>query len=295
MDGATPWNAERLYWGSADDEVVSAPQPARIPPARDDADERLPQLARMIESEIIPRLMLAHRRPTAALEALEAPAMQDIVEFGALVLAHDSTLALSYVEALRARGTTLETVYLQLLAPTARHLGKLWEADACDFTEVTLGLCRLQQVLNQLRSEFCNEAEHPRRGRRALLVSAPGEQHTFGLSMVAEFFRRAGWDVWGGLSASREELISLVRAEWFGVIGFSVSCETRLETVAAAIREIRRESRNRFLGVMVGGQVFVGRPELVALVGADATAMDARLACLQAESLLALLARAEAT
>jgi methanogenic corrinoid protein MtbC1 len=40
---------------------------------------------------------------------------------------------------------------------------------------------------------------------------------------------------------------------------------------------------------MVGGKVFLEHPELAALVGADATAYDARQACAQAESLLALL------
>jgi methanogenic corrinoid protein MtbC1 len=42
---------------------------------------------------------------------------------------------------------------------------------------------------------------------------------------------------------------------------------------------------------MVGGPVFLDRPELAALVGADASAVDARQAALQAESLLALAAR----
>ena len=42
---------------------------------------------------------------------------------------------------------------------------------------------------------------------------------------------------------------------------------------------------------MVGGPMILARPELVALVGADATAVDARQACVQAEHLLELLAR----
>jgi hypothetical protein len=53
---------------------------------------------------------------------------------------------------------------------------------------------------------------------------------------------------------------------------------------------MRRASRNPALGVLVGGRVFVERPELVALVGADATASDARQAALQAESLRRLMA-----
>lgn len=123
-----------------------------------------------------------------------------------------------------------------------------------------------------------------------LLAPAPGEQHTFGLSMVAEFFRRAGWDVWSGPVASRQELVGMVRAAWFAVVGLSVSSERKLDEVATAIRAIRRASRNRSIGVMVGGPMFLEHPDWVARVGADATAVDGRQAIRQAHDLLALLA-----
>jgi MerR family transcriptional regulator, light-induced transcriptional regulator len=154
-----------------------------------------------------------------------------------------------------------------------------------------VGLCRLHQVLRELSPAFQNEGEHqPHGGRRALLVPVPGEQHTFGLVMVAEFFRRAGWDVWSGPPASRGELVRIVRNEWFAVVGFSASCDTRLDALAAGIHAVRRASRNPAVGVLVGGPVFVEHPELATLIGADATAVDGRQATQQAESLLALFA-----
>ena len=55
-----------------------------------------------------------------------------------------------------------------------------------------------------------------------------------------------------------------------------------------AIRAIRRSSLNRNIGVLVGGPIFVAHPELVARVGADATAIDGGQAALQAENLLTL-------
>jgi hypothetical protein len=44
---------------------------------------------------------------------------------------------------------------------------------------------------------------------------------------------------------------------------------------------------------MVGGPAFNDHPELVALVGADATAVDGRQAALQAEALLAMRATSD--
>jgi hypothetical protein len=43
--------------------------------------------------------------------------------------------------------------------------------------------------------------------------------------------------------------------------------------------------------VLVGGPIFIAHPELVALVGADATAVDGRQAAIQAETMLSLLQR----
>ena len=155
-----------------------------------------------------------------------------------------------------------------------------------------MGLGRLQQVLHELSPAFRGRGRAHEHGRRVLLVPVPGEQHSFGLQMVAEFFRRAGWDVWSGPQiASGDDLVQLVRSEWFAVVGLSVGCETRIDALAAGIRAIRRASRNRAIGVLVGGPLFVAHPELVARVGADATAIDGGQAPLQAQNLLALLAR----
>lgn len=250
-------------------------------------------LASTIELHVVPRLVLAHRanqvqRPDGP--ANERRPSAEVEELARLVVSHDMSVAMSFIEARRGRGTSLESIYLNLLAPAARYLGQMWAEDWCDFTAVTLGLGRLHQIVRELSPAFQNEAKHEDHGRQVLLAAAPDEQHTFGLSMVAEFFRRAGWAVQCVSSAGCDELVQLVRDEWFAIVGISVGCEVKLEGLAGQIYALRRASRNRAMGVMVGGQVFVQRPELVGLVGADATAVDGRQACLQAECMLAMAA-----
>ena len=257
------------------------------------SDPRWDRLGHTIDTEIIPRLILARRaaRETArtAGDGELLPSQYDVVELAGLVLTRDVEVARDFVTRLQARGTPVETLYLDLLAPTARRLGELWESDACDFSEVTVGLGRLQQVLHQLSAAFRAEAEPHEHGRRVLLVPVPGEQHSFGLHIVAEFFRRAGWDVWNEPRiASGADLVQLVRKEWFAVVGLSVASETRIDALATGIRALRRASRNRAIGVLVGGPLFVAHPELVARVGADATALDGGQAPIQAQNVLAL-------
>jgi len=262
-------------------------------PLSRDANGHNVQLLQTIESEIIPRLVLARRGSGERTEQAGSDWQADhalIVELADLVVDQDVAAAATRIEALRRQGVPVETLYLQLLAPTARYLGELWSADIRDFSAVTVGCGRLQQLLHELSGAFLQEADQPPQRRRVLLVPVPGEQHTFGLYMVAEFFRRAGWDVWSGCMPARD-LSSLVAREAFAVVGFSLSADNQLDALASNIRAVRRASRNRGVGVMVGGAVFVGHPELVTLVGADATATDALQATRQAQGTLALLAR----
>lgn len=270
--------------------------------ARTDIHKQHSGIASTIEFEIVPRLVLAHRTgftagASAGLgDALTTgldwrPGTEQVAEFSQIVLSRDVSDAFSYIEGLRSRGTSLEAIYLDLLAPSARYLGDLWEEDLADFTAVTVGLWRLQQIVRDLGSSFVQESDQREQGRRLLLAPGMGEQHSFGLFMVGEFFRRAGWDVWAQGASTSDELVEIVRREWFAVIGLSVACESHLEGLASVILRLRRASRNRSVGIMVGGRAFSEHPEFVALVGADASAVDGRQACLQAESLLAMLAR----
>lgn len=260
---------------------------------------RLAVLARAIEQEIIPRLMLTHRNPQACqtLPAFEERQIgaRDVEEFAKLVLSPKEDVAHACVQALRQRGIAIETIYMDLLAPVARYLGSLWEQDLCDFTDVTVGLGRLQQVLRELSPAFGEPTAQPATGRRVLLLPSPGEQHTFGLVMVAEFFRRAGWDVAGGGWEAGADPQVMVWQEWFDVVGFSLGAETHLGELGDCIRGVRKAALNRQVGIMVGGPVFVEHPEYGALVEADAVARDGREAPELAEQLVASKSRLMAT
>jgi methanogenic corrinoid protein MtbC1 len=258
---------------------------------REDADERLAQLARAIELEIIPRLMLAHRagrdHPLSPDLIGEAITSADVESFADLVLSDNQDLALARAEAMIARGVAVERIFLELLAPAARHLGDLWDQDVCDFTAVTMGLGLLQRLVRELCPLLGIDGDRPASGRRVLLLPGPGEQHTFGLMMVGEFFRRAGWDVVGGASQGADDAAGIVGGEWFDVVGFSLAAEVHFDALRECIREVRRLACNPAVCVMVGGPQFVAHPEQVAVVGADAMALDGRQAPVLAEQLLA--------
>lgn len=254
-----------------------------------------PALRDAIEHDLVPRLMLAHRAgplspaQRARLErATEDVCADDQHAFLDCVLGTDEDSAGTLVRGLLERGVTVEAVYLDLLAPTAVTLGHLWEHDECDFLEVTVGLGRLQRVLRELGASGSGAAPAPEPGaHRVLLSCLPGEQHTLGLYMVAEFFLRDGWGVQVGSPTTDDELAAMVRDGWYDAVGFSVACDARLLNVRHQIASVRRQAQNTRMLVLVGGRVFSEHPELVAKVGADGYAAAASEAPSRARTLLA--------
>ena len=144
----------------------------------------------------------------------------------------------------RHAGMSVETIYLDLFAPAARLLGEMWSDDLCDFSTVTVALGRLQRLLRELSPAFGTEIEYPANGRRALFAQPSDEQHSFGLSMVAEFFRREGWDVFGVVGGALEDPAVRVRKEWADVVGLSIGSERRLDWLRKCITDVRAASRN---------------------------------------------------
>lgn len=251
------------------------------------AADRVGKLMRAIEQDVIPRLV-AVRHPATE---IQRPACRSndvdeaqVARFARILLGHEVGLEPSaFVAEVRAAGVSLESIYLNLLAPAARHVGTLWEDDLCTFVDVTLALSALHRVLLALTSDDRFEPHRIDPARRLLLVQPPGSAHTFGLRMVAEFFRRGAWSVDIAPALLDAKLGAMVRAAWFTVIGFSVACEPNVDDLAATVRCARRCSANPKVGILVGGPAIVANPDLVGRVGADGMAVDAIQAVLEAE------------
>lgn len=114
-------------------------------------DERIRALARTIEAEIVPRLLMSFARSTRPPDAVSGaqglPEPGDLDELARLLLAHEAEVASAFVQIVRQRGTPAERICLELLAPAAKRLGTIWESGLCDFKELTRGLERLQAIL----------------------------------------------------------------------------------------------------------------------------------------------------
>ncbi len=249
------------------------------------AQQRRAILTRAVQAQVIPQLL---QRPALRSAMPTAPIDAHVKRLAALALQANSHEVVDFVTGLMENGFDAERLYLELLTPTAVLLGEFWAEDFCTFADVTIGIGHLQTAMRSLHPAFFDAAEPIGPGApRAVLMPLPGEQHTFGLSMLSAFFTRAGWDTWSGRVADAAELDAMVRCDWIDLVGFSLSHDALLDHARVHIAAIRKASRNPGVIIMVGGLPFAENAALATDIGADGTATDGASAVARASALLA--------
>lgn len=245
----------------------------------------LAALQRTLHAQVIPRLVQGRLAANAAsggagLAEGAAPLdPRDAEQFLLEILADRPPARYETLDKLRRRGLGVEEICLGLFAPVASRLGTMWAEDRCDFTNVTVVVGRLHRLLRDLAAdsgEAPGPCGLPLGAPRALLAQPPNEQHMFGLSMVAEFLRRAGWEVLGGVGGAVTDPAARVQVERVDLVGLSVGSDNYLDWARETIWRIRQSSVNAGVHVVLGGPIFVSRQALALELGADGSARDAR-------------------
>jgi MerR family transcriptional regulator, light-induced transcriptional regulator len=236
----------------------------------------------VIEDQILPRLLHAHpaevSTESGTLRAqrgqnAHAPILSETLvnEFARHCC---QGTAISYVEKLQNQGITHEAIYLGLITPAARLLGKQWEQDHLDFMQVTSALIQMHEVAHHLNYHMQSGPKTIGEQKRVILACAPGSQHILGIVIVGAFFNRAGWQTVIEISATPMSLAKLLKDEWFDVIGISVALASQCDELAELIADLRDTSKNKNLFVMLGGPVFSLGEAKASDYGADAICSD---------------------
>ena len=253
-------------------------------------------LIEAIENQIIPRLILAHKNKkkpqkkqlnntlkSKKIGFLESNSVELFTKF---LLENEVEVCKAYVETLIEEGVSIEDIYLKLITPSARKIGYLWEEDIADFTVVTMAIWKIHQVLYQFSDKFLCDEEELKNKNKILLIPAPGSQHTLGLFMLGEFFRKKGWYVHGEPSVSEKEALNLIKQNQFHIVGISIGADDLKENAKKLIKKIRKQAENKFLKIMVGGPATIDKPKFYRDVFADGQSSDASNAILVANKLI---------
>ncbi|MFN7164818.1 MAG: B12-binding domain-containing protein [Hyphomonas sp.] len=240
-----------------------------------------PELFAALQSEIIPRLMIASRLPDSHLTLVRTAPDSEQATFSAperhafvtALLSDDATLPGDLADAYLAHGRAPETILLELFAWSARELGELWSDDQVSFVDVTIGLCRLHEALHRISEQSDPPAKTESAEAPSILIAiAPGEQHVFGVLMAGELFRKQGWTVTTDTSGDAATITSLMASRRFDMAGLSVSHDGVTQGLPQLVRAMRKASRNPELKLVLGGNLVEQSPGIAREIGADGIA-----------------------
>jgi hypothetical protein len=204
-------------------------------------------------------------------------------------LRHDSQASVDRAVAwLIDRNAGLETLLLDLAPQVEQRLHAANAAETGDHADVTLALWRLQELVERLSLQYQDAATAPRHERRALLATAEPASYRLCLQVAAERLNHDGWDVSCDSETTLPDLAVIAAGDWIALVVIA-SERAPVDTLAGAIRTLRRASANPDLRVLVMSDALVKRPDRLVRLGADAAAADIRQASVQAARLLALM------
>lgn len=243
------------------------------------------QVRAMVGKHVVPRL--THVAALAASGGTVARGLEAdrVTSFAFMTLAADLGTLIRVVDALQGDGVALDEVLLHLLAPAARHLGSLWVENRLGFLEVTRATSMLQAVLRHFGREFEDSGSRPSQRRCLLLAPVPGEQHTFGLSLLAAFFRRSGWHVVFDARATEASLVGQLSGTQFDAVGLSASGNRFVDRLPALVDRLRQARLSQDCVFLAGGQASLDHARAGHDIGADAVAQSAADAVLIADRL----------
>lgn len=242
----------------------------------------------IIESEIIPRLLMAHTSTESRSRAHRSRSItpDEASRFALLPLRLEAASLLEEVDAFIVKGASVETICLDLLAPAARKLGEMWDNDECDFLDVTMGLWRLQEVMREVAARSPAMLGGMALPYTALFSPMPGDHHNFGTLMIEEVFGRGGWRSEALVKPERRELLDRLARQPFDLLGLTLARDCPSAALANLIKAVRNVSANPHIVVLVGGRMINENPGVAIDVGADGTGADALAALELANALV---------
>ena len=225
--------------------------------------------------EVIIRLERSKSRPGIEDQPLAAEKIQRLCD---ALLSTEETAAEVLVMQAAAQGMSADTLHLSYIAEAARMMGERWLTDDASAADVIIGAGRIYTIMRKLRAVFISaQAQRPDRFR-AVFAATPGETHTIGLTMAADYLRRRGWEIDVKLAMTHEDLIDQIGHDPYPIIGLSASCRAMIFPLSRLIVALRVSNPGAW--ITIGGRIVDEEPDIVRLIDADAkvTTMDEALA-----------------
>lgn len=244
-----------------------------------------PEAVKAVASDIVRRLAV-----TPFVEPpLDVPDISetDLTAFCDALVDLEPDAALRFIEARRAEGMSRQGVYVGYIPGGARLLGERWEKDELTFLQVTCGTGHLYALMRALRAELPLSRKFDSR-RVALFATVPGEDHGLGITVAADVFRDAGWEIDLETGTDHVGLVAHVERTLPHIIGLSLSTKQRLDSLVRLVVAMRLVVPDAIIGVATSSSFDADR--LHDLVDIDLVFTDASSAQRELDRLIRLRA-----
>lgn len=191
----------------------------------------------------------------------------------AAVLNPDRAAGRHAVEQLLAAGMPPGELMTIWIPTVARAFGEGWANDSRTFSDVSIGVARLQGWLRDLEEDQAETDFAFRDAPEILLIIPKGSQHTLGAMIATSMFRRLGALVRMSMGEEPRSVGQVVRRGNFELVAISAAGSECLDFLASLVNSIRTGIAPA-PAVVLGGEILNVNPDAAALIGADHATSD---------------------
>jgi methylmalonyl-CoA mutase cobalamin-binding subunit len=175
-----------------------------------------------------------------------------------------------------AAGISPDEIIDSYIPEAARLLGEAWCEDRASFTDVTIGVARLQGLLRELgdrRGDALSDARGSFDSPRIMVIVRQDSFHTLGALVAGAQLRRMGLSVRMVIGESDSEITMLARTRDFDMIMLSAAGCEDLALLGKLVKKIR-VACSEATPIVLGGPILEAGPIAKTSIGVDFTTND---------------------
>ncbi len=229
-------------------------------------------------SEAVPDLEESELDPSRPNDRLALQYLQSILE-------GNGVQALNDLLARKDDGMTPLDLYLNVLLPAQREIGRLWHLGDVTIAEEHM----VSQATQRAMAILVHSAAHAAANGKTMVAAAvAGNVHDIGLRAVSDVFQMEGWrTIFLGADVPMQELPSTLTFFDADLLLLTATLSTQLPRVRYSIKAVR-DRCERDVKILVGGAAFDDAAEVWRKVGADGYAGNLEAAVQEGGKLVGL-------
>ncbi len=200
-----------------------------------------------------------------------------------LLLAAKRRDAVDLINRALDEGLLLEDIYLRVLQPAMREVGRLWQNNQISVAQEHYVSAATQLIVSQLYPRLL---DGPRHGKMMIAGSVESNLHEIGLRFLCDIFELRGWDThFYGANTPTQDLLETIRMNRPDIVAVGATLASQLPPLVNFVKLMRKDPDTKQIPILVGGAAFWGHEDLWKEMGADGFATDATSAVALANEL----------